>query len=68
MKKTWCRNTWGIFKMTNASQPAPVFSDKPWLNEVLENDDEFYETEDVYVFSNDRRFKNSDRGGNGIYS
>lgn len=42
-------------------------SQKSWLQEVLENDDEHFEPETVYEFSNDREFKSTDKSNHGIY-
>ena len=42
-------------------------SEKSILTEVLELDEEHFEPEDVYIFSNDRKFKSTDRTDHGIY-
>ena len=42
-------------------------SEKPWLAEVLEVDKEHYEPEDVYEFSNGRKFKSTDKTDSGVY-
>jgi hypothetical protein len=39
----------------------------PWLDIVLEADDEYYETEDVYEFSNGRTFESTDKTDSGVY-
>jgi len=38
-----------------------------WLDLVVEQDDEFYEREIVYEFSNGREFQNSDKDDTGVY-
>ena len=42
-------------------------SDKNILDIVLELDDDHYEPEDVYEFSNERKFKSTDKTDSGIY-
>ena len=43
-------------------------SETTMLTEVLKVEkDEFYKPEDVYEFSNDRKFKSTDRTDSGIY-
>ena len=42
-------------------------SNKSILDEVLELEDNFYDPEDVYEFSNGRKFKSTDRTDSGIY-
>lgn len=37
------------------------------LTEVLTVDKEHYEPEDVYEFSNDRKFKSTDKTDHGVY-
>ena len=46
--------------MTNSSEIS-------WLSIVQEADDELYEPEDIYEFSEDRKFKSTDRTDSGIY-
>ena len=42
-------------------------SDKSWLAECVEHEPDFYEDQDVYEFSNDRKFKCTDKTDSGIY-
>ena len=42
-------------------------SERNILDIVLELDDDHYEPEDVYEFSNERKFKSTDRTDSGIY-
>ena len=37
------------------------------LKEVLELDEEHYEPEDVYEFSNGKKFKSTDKTDHGVY-
>ena len=46
----------------------PNESKKSWLAEVLEYEEEdYYEPEDVYEFSNGRKFKSTDKSDHGFY-
>jgi len=47
--------------------PEPTFSQTDLLTLVLEEDDEHYKAEDVYLWSNGRKFKNTDNSGGGPY-
>jgi len=39
-----------------------------WRTQVLENDDEHFDRDDVYEFSNGRKFKDTDKSDSGIYN
>ena len=41
-------------------------SERSILQKILELDEEHYEPEDVYKFSNDRTFKSTDRTDSGV--
>ena len=44
-------------------------SDKSWLDEVVENEPDYYEDPYVYEFNQERRkFKSTDRTDSGIYA
>jgi len=43
-------------------------SEKDWLAEVLENDDDHYERDVVYEFSKGRKFKDTDNTDSGVYN
>ena len=45
----------------------PTFREYTIKELVVKNDPEHYEDDDAYEFSNGRKFKSTDRGGNGIY-
>lgn len=42
-------------------------SEKSWLAEVCDHDPDHYKEEDVYEFSNDRKFKSTDKTDTGVY-
>lgn len=54
--------------MADATQPAPTHTTRDILSEVLKEDEEHFEPEDVYEFSNGRKFKSTDKNNSGIYS
>lgn len=49
------------------AEPIPNTSERNILDKVLELDPAHYDPEDVYEFSNERKFKSTDRTDSGVY-